>query len=358
MFDYGKRIGKLRGKMAKAKLDCTVLAQIAHPEANAYYYSGTVEPIVAYVTLEASVAFTNASATGEKGANSAKAGFNQFDEVYSFKKAKGFYEKFFRKHKIGRVGLDFSTEANRVAFKAMNSRAQSSHSPHSARNAAVKFEDFHAQLAEVRALKDEQEKKLIKEAQKATRETVEIVREKGFRGKTENEIAGLLEYACRKKGYALDSFPPIVATAPKNAVPHAIPAQDKCSDMILIDCGATSGQYHADYTATFYDGKKRKIKDAVEAVWEAKKAAERECKTGASGKRAAQAALKVISEYGFSKRSHKAAGLALGHSVGLNVHDGFRVEDVKLEKGMVFTIEPGIYVPGEFGVRFEDLIFL
>ena len=67
---------------------------------------------------------------------------------------------------------------------------------------------------------------------------------------------------------------------------------------------------------------------------------------------------KVIAEYGFANYSFRKIGLALGHSVGLEVHDGFRLEEVVLKKGMVFTIEPGIYIPKKFGVRFEDIVFL
>ena len=334
MFDFKARVEKLRQKM---RVDCVVIAQVANPEANAYYYAGTEEPFLAYVTKEKSVAFTDEDLKEKT--------FPQFDEVCPWKEAKGFYKKFFPKNKIKSVGLDFSTDANRVGFRLLKKKAR------------VRVTDCSTELKGLRAVKDEQEKKLIRKAQEITKECVQEAVERGVKGRTENEIAGFLEYACRKKGFALDSFPPIVATAPKNAVPHAIPSQAKCKDMILIDCGATCWQYHGDFTTTHYEGKSKEINDAVEAVREAKKAAERIAKPGVHGKKLAHAAEKVINEYGFEKHSFRKAGLALGHSLGLKVHDGFRLEDVTLAKGMVFTIEPGIYVPKRFGVRFEDVVF-
>ncbi len=331
-FDYTARLKRLRGNM---KTDCTVIAQVSNTDANAYYYSGSTEPFLAYITKDYSVAFTTE-----------RREFPQFDETHEWKKARDFCQQFFKKEKVKSAGLDFSSEASRVGFRLLEGKTKTK-----VKNTAFELEDL-------RAIKDSKEKELIRKAQNATKKAVDEATQRGFRGKTEHEIAGFLEYSCRKNGFALDSFPPIVATAPKNAIPHAIPSTEKCTDMILIDCGATCEQYHGDYTATHYEGKSKQIKDAVEAVRESKKAAERLCKVGASGKAIAAKAVEVIDEYGFEKHSHKKTGLALGHSVGLKVHDGFRIEEAKLKKGMVFTIEPGIYVPGKFGVRFEDVVFL
>lgn len=332
MFDFKKRLSELQEKM---RVDCTVIAQVSHTDANAYYYSGSTEPFLAYVTKDYSVAFT-----------AERRDFPQFDETHEWKKAREFYKQFFRKEKVKSAGLDFSSEASRVGFRLLEGKRK------------VKVKSIAMELEDLRAIKDPQELKLLRKAQDATKKAVEETSRKGFRGKTEHEIAGLLEYSSRKNGFALDSFPPIVATAPKNAIPHAIPSNERVTDMVLIDCGATCEQYHGDYTTTRYEGRNKEIKDAVEAVWESKKAAEKLCKVGASGKKIAAKAVEVIREYGFGKYSHKKTGLALGHSVGLKVHDGFRIEEVKLRKGMAFTIEPGIYVPGRFGVRFEDVVFL
>ncbi|MEM4254796.1 MAG: Xaa-Pro peptidase family protein [Candidatus Norongarragalinales archaeon] len=335
VFDFKARVERLQREM---RVDCAVITQVNHPEANAYYYSGSLEPLLAYVTKNSSVAFTTEDLK-EKD-------FPQFGETHAWKKAKDFYKKFFAKNKVKSVGLDFSTEASRVGFRLMEKKAK------------VKIENYSRQLEGFRALKDEKEKKLIRTAQQATKKCVQEAEDRGLEGRTESEIAGFMEWACRRKGLALDSFPPIIATGTKTAIPHSTPSQEKISQMALIDCGATCGQYHGDFTTTRYWGKSKETKDAVEAVAEAKKAAERIAKPGTKGKLLARTAEQVIREYGFGKHSFKKAGLALGHSLGLKVHDGFKLEEVRLAKGMVFTIEPGIYVPKRFGVRFEDAVFL
>ncbi|MFH1056245.1 MAG: Xaa-Pro peptidase family protein [Candidatus Micrarchaeota archaeon] len=319
------------------RVDCVIIAQVNQPEANAFYYSGIEEPFLLYVTKEKTVAFTT----------DAESRLNQFDKVHPWKNAKGFYKSFFKKNKIKTVGLDFSTEANRVGFRLLSSKGSK-----------VKVENYAGKLDEVRALKDEQEKKLIRKAQDVTKKCVEEAKAYGLEGRTENEIAGFLELACRKKGFALNSFPPIIATGEKTAIPHTIPSDEKIHELALMDCGATCKNYHADFTTTEYSGKTKEVADAMEAVWESKKAAERKAKIGASGKMVSKTAEKVIAEYGFGKYSFKKNGLSLGHGVGLKVHDGFRVDNVKLQKGMVFSIEPGIYVPKRFGIRFEDIVFL
>src|SRR3989344_7372449 len=257
MFDFKARVEKLRQKM---RVDCVVIAQVANPEANAYYYSGTEEPFLAYVTKEKSVAFTDEDLKEKT--------FPQFDEVCPWKEAKGFYKKFFPKNKIKSVGLDFSTDANRVGFRLLKKKAR------------VRVTDCSTELKGLRAVKDEQEKKLIRKAQEITKECVREAVERGVKGRTENEIAGLLEYSCRKKGFALDSFPPIVASGAKSAIPHATPSRDAVKDFLLVDCGATCGNYHADYSQTFAWGKGagKEFRDAVEAVREAKKAAEKKAR--------------------------------------------------------------------------------
>ena len=113
-----------------------------------------------------------------------------------------------------------------------------------------------------------------------------------------------------------------------------------------------------DATRTFYQGKNKKIIDSVEAVKEAKKAAEKKVRIGATGKALSEAALKVLEEYKLSNYSYKKVGLSIGHFIGLSVHDGPSLEKTVLKKGMAFTIEPGVYLPNKYGVRFEDVTIL
>jgi len=142
MFDFKARIARLQRKM---RVDCVVLAQFNQPEANALYYSGIEEPLVAYVTEESSIAFTEAEGDLE-----------HFEEVMPLKKAEGFYKTFFRKNKIKSVGLDFSTEANRLGFKLLE-------------QTGIKAKNYADEFDKLRALKDPQEQRLIKKAQEVTK---------------------------------------------------------------------------------------------------------------------------------------------------------------------------------------------
>ncbi len=210
----------------------------------------------------------------------------------------------------------------------------------------------------LRETKDEHEKKLVREAQRATKQAVSSVLQKNLYGKTTNQIAGLLELQARELGYALNSFPPIVAVNKDSATPHAEPNNAKyCKgDVLLIDCGCTAEKYCGDYSATIYEGRDKAIRETLCAVRESKKAAERIAKPGVTGRQLTRAAASVLKERGLHKRFDEI-GLQLGHFIGLEVHDcGRRLNDATLKKGMCFTIEPGVY--GDYGVRFEDITIL
>ena len=225
MFDFKARIRKLQKEMT---VDCVVLAQFNNPEANTLYYSGIEDPVLVYVTKDTSTAFMRGE--GNLG---------HFDELLPFKKAKGFYKTFFRQNKIKTVGLDFSSEANRVGFRLLEKPEK------------VRVLNYADKLRELRAVKSEGELRFIRKAQDITKKCVALAERNGFQGKTENELAGFLEFSSRKMGVALDSFPPIVATGVKTATPHSSPSNDVVKDLVLIDCGATAAHYHGDFTKSF-----------------------------------------------------------------------------------------------------------
>ncbi|MDO8660452.1 MAG: M24 family metallopeptidase, partial [Candidatus Woesearchaeota archaeon] len=116
----------------------------------------------------------------------------------------------------------------------------------------------------------------------------------------------------------------------------------------------------ADHTYTHYDGNNKEIKDAVEAVRESQAQSQKLAVRGASGALVTKKALDVLAEYGYREYTYKDVGLGLGHGVGLEVHDGHRrIDDVEtLQTGMCFTVEPGLYFPKKFGVRFEEIAFI
>ncbi|HLD75700.1 MAG TPA: M24 family metallopeptidase, partial [Candidatus Norongarragalinales archaeon] len=130
-------------------------------------------------------------------------------------------------------------------------------------------------------------------------------------------------------------------------------------DAVIVDIGVKYKNYCADFTHTLYEGSDPRVTEAITAVKEAYQAARKLAKVGIKGQVLSDAALKVVEEYGFKEHSFRKIGLRLGHHVGLEVHDGATaLEDDVLKKGMAFTIEPGVYVPKKFGVRFEDIVML
>ncbi len=298
---------------------------------NAYYFTGLdAEPFAVLATPRETIAYGDGP-------------FSFADQTIPARKLREHFWKYLEKHRIKKVGVD---ESDGALFARL---VQKKITPVPLRTAFQK----------IRSLKDAPEIAAIRRAQAITKKAVFEV-EAGRFGKTEHRLAGEIELAARKQGAALNAFTPIVASGPHGAEPHAHVSQRKMTraDPVVIDVGAKWNHYCGDFTHTAYDGSDPHTKDAVLAVKESYKAARKRAEIGVSGKELNRAAQAVITEYGFEKNSFAAIGLRLGHSVGLEVHDGFGLEDVTLKKGMAFTIEPGIYVPGKFGVRFEDIVTL
>jgi Xaa-Pro aminopeptidase len=188
----------------------------------------------------------------------------------------------------------------------------------------------------------------------ALRETVKIIRP----GMTEKEIALDLESRIKKGGGERVSFDTIVASSIHSALPHAQPQARKIEvgDVIVIDYGAVYEGYHADETCTFVIGTvTEKQKKIYSIVKDAHDKALDTVKAGTSCKAVDEAARKIIEAAGYGQYfSH-----GTGHGVGLDVHEAPTLNAKStdyLEEGMVITIEPGIYMPGLYGVRIEDMV--
>ena len=179
-------------------------------------------------------------------------------------------------------------------------------------------------------------------------------------GTTETEVAAAIERSIRRQGGDGVSFETIVAAGPWSAMPHASPRNEPIGEgvPIVIDMGALSGGYCSDLTRTFVLGEPdAKFSEIYEIVFEAQENAIRKVEPGMSGVAAHKLAQKVINKAGYGEQF----GHGLGHGVGLEIHEapylGKTSEDT-LEEGMVFTIEPGIYIPGWGGIRIEDVVML
>ena len=330
-FDYRARARRLQKKLSASGIGAAVTGGLSAVGANSVYFGEESFPAIIVFTPDKAVLY---STGGENPA---------FDETIPYRDFRKHLPKLLKKEKARKVGVDERSDLSGITFFLKK---------HKAEPAA-----FGRKIEELREIKDAGEIRLIQQAARASAEIIEAQRPFG---KTEHRVAGEMELAARTRGFALDAFPPIVASGANSASPHALVSSKKIlpGDCVVVDAGVRVGWYCGDCSRTFYGGKDKQIKDAIEAAKEAKKAAERKAKPGTRGNALAEAAQRVIHEYGFGDQSFRRVGLSLGHQVGLRVHEGRGLEKVVLAKGMAFTIEPGVYVPKKFGTRFEDVFCL
>jgi Xaa-Pro aminopeptidase len=215
-------------------------------------------------------------------------------------------------------------------------------------------------VEQLRAVKDHDEVTRIQEATKLADAAFDDLLRDGLGGRTERELAFNLMVAMHRQGAAGPSFDAIVAAGPHGAFPHASPRDVEVTpgQLVVIDWGAVLGGYCSDCTRTVYVGggeptaEERAI---YELVLRAQLTGLDAIRAGASTRDVDASARAVIDEAGHGDQF----GHGLGHGVGLDVHEAPRLSprsDSSLEAGNVVTVEPGIYLPGELGVRIEDLV--
>jgi Xaa-Pro aminopeptidase len=179
-------------------------------------------------------------------------------------------------------------------------------------------------------------------------------------GQNELAIAGILEKALRDEGSEEAPFPPIVASGPRSALPHARASSRvvEKGDLLLLDFGAQYKGYCSDVTRTFIIGAPtREQREIYQVVRDANHIASHSVRAGMSGMAADALARSYIDAQGHGD----AFGHSLGHGLGLEVHESprlARTAEAALVAGAVVTIEPGIYRPGWGGVRIEDDVHL
>lgn len=177
-------------------------------------------------------------------------------------------------------------------------------------------------------------------------------------GMTELEGAAELEYQMKKLGAEDVSFKAIFAAGKNSSMPHAVPTEHKvCNgEFITMDFGCKVNGYCSDMTRTVAVGEPSKeMVKVYDTVFKAQLAGLEAVKPGVSGREADKAARDIIKAAGYGEYF----GHALGHSVGLFIHEEPRLspgDPTLLRPGMIETVEPGIYIPGEFGVRIEDMV--
>jgi Xaa-Pro aminopeptidase len=179
-------------------------------------------------------------------------------------------------------------------------------------------------------------------------------------GMTETTVAAELEYAARLAGAEAMSFPTIVASGERSALPHghATSAKLPKRGFVTLDFGVVLDGYCSDMTRTVHLGPARGgERDAYDAVLEAQEAGVAAVRAGVTSGEVDEAARRVLRKSGLDKWFTHSTG----HGVGLEIHEGPRLaakQKQTLEAGMVVTIEPGVYMPGKFGVRIEDMVLV
>jgi Xaa-Pro aminopeptidase len=212
----------------------------------------------------------------------------------------------------------------------------------------------------IRLIKDEQELAKIREAVAITDAACDHIRQFIKAGMTEKEVAWELEVYMRTHGAEGIAFGFIVGSGPNGAKPHAVLQDRKISEgePIVMDMGARVDGYQSDLTRTICLGKPdEKLREVYDVVLRAQLAAEQQAKPGMTGQEVDAIARNVIAEAGYGEHF----GHGLGHGVGLAVHEQPSVNSrgsTPLQLGMVFTIEPGVYLTGWGGVRIEDLVWM
>lgn len=213
-------------------------------------------------------------------------------------------------------------------------------------------------VSELRMVKDAGELAVMEAAAKLGcrlfEETVGQMRS----GMMEVEVAAELEYGARRLGAEGMSFETIVASGARSAMPHghATRARLPRKGFVTLDFGVILNGYCSDMTRTVHLGSaSREERAAYEAVLEAQQAGVEAVKPGASCGEVDEATRRVLRKAGLARYFTHSTG----HGVGLEIHEQPRLaakQERALEPGMVITIEPGVYLPGRFGIRIEDMV--
>lgn len=215
-------------------------------------------------------------------------------------------------------------------------------------------------LTELRSVKDAEEVKTLIAAQRIAERALTEVLDFIKVGRTEKEIAAYLQYKMLTFGSEKNSFDPIVVSGPNSSLPHGVPTTKavEAGDFITMDFGCVLGGYCSDMTRTVAVGHVTEEMDTVyHTVLNAQLAGIATAKAGVTGKAVHEAAAKVIADAGYGAYF----GHGFGHGLGVEVHEqpGANLNNDKpLPVGAVISAEPGIYLPGKFGVRIEDVLVI
>lgn len=218
--------------------------------------------------------------------------------------------------------------------------------------------DLGDEIEKLRNVKTADELGKIETAQKIAEKAYTELLNHIAPGKTEKELCALFDYLMAKYGSDGVSFDTILLSGPNTSMPHGVPSARKLQkgEFVLMDFGATFAGYHSDTTRTVCLGEPSdEMRRVYTAVLEAQQAGIQALAPGAKCKDIYAAAYSVLESYGYAPYFRHS----LGHGVGLQIHEGYNASPKSNDTfapGNVTSIEPGVYLPGKFGVRTEDLL--
>ncbi|MEK7528799.1 MAG: aminopeptidase P family protein [Patescibacteria group bacterium] len=255
------------------------------------------------------------------------------------------WKSLIKKHRVRRMGLEFS------------STTLSAHERLKSWSAGIAFTDINTPIAEARISKDAVELRYIRRAQDITDEIFSILKKKLKTGMSELDIAWMIESLAHELGADDISFTPIIGINEHAASPHHQNTDRKLKkgDSILIDMGVRYRGYCSDMTRMLFTKTPTKKQAHIYSiVRDAQESAARMIKAGVHGRDVDAHARDIIAKAGYGERF----GHSLGHGVGLEVHELPNLATPYtgiLPERSVVTVEPGIYLDGDFGVRLEDM---
>ena len=215
-------------------------------------------------------------------------------------------------------------------------------------------------LISLRQSKDEEEIQRMIAAQRIAEAALDQIVKEIKPGVTEKEIAARLQYLMLHYGAENMSFDPIVVSGPNGSLPHGVPSEKtiQAGEFVTMDFGCIKNGYCSDMTRTVAVGSVTdEMKTVYETVLKAQLAGIAKARAGVTGRDIDAAARKVIEDAGYGKYF----GHSFGHSLGLDIHEhpiAAPGVHAKLPEHTVISAEPGIYLPGKFGVRIEDVMHL
>lgn len=212
----------------------------------------------------------------------------------------------------------------------------------------------------LRIFKDAGEITLLRRSAEIAVKGYHYVRQAARPGMRERDAQGRLEYYTKTLGSTKPSFDIIIAAGARSSMPHCQTNETRMrnNDIVLVDMGVVYDGYCSDLTRCFFLGKISPLHKKIhDLVWEAQRAGIRKAAPGVACREVDEASRSVIRKHGYGD----FFGHSTGHGVGLEIHEAPGVSgtsDTVLKPGMVITVEPGVYLPGKFGVRIEDMVLI